>query len=304
MKDLIIIGSGPAGLSAAIYARRAELDFVVLEKAPMSGGQIVDTYEVDNYPGLPGMNGFDLAMAFRAHADKLGVNFENAEVTAIEKKPDGSFLVHTDQADYEAKTILLVMGASHAKLGVPGEESLRGSGVSYCATCDGAFFRDKMAMVIGGGDVALEDALFLARGCSKVYLVHRRDEFRGTMILQKQVKENDKIEILWDSVLTEIKGDAKVQNAVIKNVKTGEEKAVDTDAVFIAVGIVPATDFVKDLVKTDEKGFIEADENTATSVPGIFAAGDIRTKRLRQVITAASDGACAVTAVTDYLTTL
>ncbi|MBO5564420.1 MAG: thioredoxin-disulfide reductase, partial [Lachnospiraceae bacterium] len=286
MKDLVIIGSGPAGLAAAIYARRAELDFVVLEKAPMSGGQIVDTYEVDNYPGLPGMNGFDLAMAFRGHADKLGAAFESAEVTAIEKKEDGTFLVVTDKDNYETKTIILAMGASHAQLGVPGEDSLRGSGVSYCATCDGAFFRDKTAIVIGGGDVALEDALFLARGCSKVYLVHRRDELRGTMILQKQVKENDKIEILWDSVLTEIEGSAKVEKARIKNVKTGDEKEVETDAVFIAVGIVPATDFVKDFVKVDAKGFIEAGEDMATSVPGVFAAGDIRTKRLRQVITA------------------
>ena len=302
MKDTVIIGSGPAGLSAAIYATRAQLDMLVLEKAPMSGGQIIDTYEVDNYPGLPGMSGFDLADAFRAHADKLGAAFVTAQVKGIEKQVDGTFVVRTDKESYETRTVVLAMGATHAMLGAPGEDTLRGSGVSYCATCDGAFFRNKTAMVVGGGDVALEDALFLARGCSQVYLVHRRDELRGARILQKQVMENERITILWDSVVTSIEGEGKVEKALVKNVKTDAVTEVATDAVFIAVGIVPQTDFVRDLVDCDEKGFIRAGEELATSVPGIFAAGDLRTKKLRQVITAAADGAVAVTSVTEYLT--
>ena len=303
MKDLIIIGSGPAGLTAAIYAKRAELDTLVLEKAPMSGGQIIDTYEVDNYPGLPGMNGFDLAMQFKEHADKLGAEFVTADAEKIEvvEEPGRYFRVVSAEGNYEARTIILAMGASHAFLGVDGEKRLRGSGVSYCATCDGAFFRNKTAMVVGGGDVALEDALFLARGCQKVYLVHRRDQLRGAKSLQSEVFRNEKIEILWDSVVDEILGGASVEGAQIRNVKTGEVKTVAADAVFIAVGILPASGFVRDTVACDEKGFIAAGEDTATSCPGIFAAGDVRTKKLRQVVTAAADGACAVTAVTDYL---
>jgi len=308
MKDTIIIGSGPAGLSAAIYGKRADLDMLVIEKAPMSGGQIIDTYEVDNYPGLPGMNGFDLAMKFREHADKLGAEFVTAEVTAIEagRDADGKpcFTVVTRQGNYETRTVILATGAAHAMLGVPGEGQLRGQGVSYCATCDGAFFRGRTAMVVGGGDVALEDALFLARGCAKVWLVHRRDEFRGAKILQNQVMENEKIEILWDSVVTEIAGTDKVTHARVRNVKTDESRDVETDAVFIAVGIRPNSDFVKELVECDEKGFIKTDVQMATSVPGIFAAGDLRVKRLRQVVTAVADGADAVTAVTDYMTGL
>ncbi len=306
MKDLIIIGSGPAGLAAAIYAKRAELDTLILEKAPMSGGQIIDTYEVDNYPGLPGMNGFDLAMQFREHADKLGAEFVTADAQRIEvaDAPVRHFRVTAPEGVYEARTVILAMGASHAFLGVEGEKRLRGSGVSYCATCDGAFFRNKTAMVVGGGDVALEDALFLARGCSKVYLVHRRDALRGAKSLQSEVFRNEKIEILWDSVVGEIRGGAAVDGAVVRNVKTGEEKTVPVDAVFIAVGILPASGFVRDLVQCDEKGFVAAGEDTASSCPGIFAAGDVRTKKLRQVVTAAADGANAVTAVGEYLASL
>lgn len=308
MKDTIIIGSGPAGLAAAIYGKRADLDMLVIEKAPMSGGQIIDTYEVDNYPGLPGMNGFDLAMKFREHADKLGAAFETAEVRAVEPAADADgkpyFTVITDKEKYETRTVILATGASHAMLGAPGEERLRGQGVSYCATCDGAFFRGKTAMVVGGGDVALEDALFLARGCAKVYLVHRRDALRGAKILQNQVMDSEKIEILWDSVISSIEGEEKVTHALVENVKTKQVTKVDTDAVFIAVGIQPAGAFVSGLVACDEKGFVRTDETLSTSVPGIFAAGDLRVKRLRQVVTAVADGADAVTAVTDYLTKL
>ncbi|MGN0290620.1 MAG: NAD(P)/FAD-dependent oxidoreductase, partial [Lachnospiraceae bacterium] len=195
--DVIIIGSGPAGLSAAIYAQRAKLETLVIEKAPMSGGQIINTYEVDNYPGIPGVGGFDLGTKFRSHADAMGTTFVTAEVKEIQTSGKNKIVV-TDKENYETKTVILASGASHRKLGVPGEEELMGMGVSYCATCDGAFFRDRTTAVVGGGDVALEDALFLARTCKKVYLIHRRDEFRGAKVLQERVKETDNIEILWN----------------------------------------------------------------------------------------------------------
>lgn len=187
MYDLIIIGSGPAGLSAAIYAKRAGLELLVLEKAPMSGGQVLNTYEVDNYLGMPGMNGFDMGMQFREHADKLGIDFQEAQVRSLTVR-DGVKVIGTDDGELEAKTVILATGAVHAHLGVPGEEELAGVGVSYCATCDGAFFRGKTVAVAGGGDVALEDAIYLARFCKKVYLIHRRDEFRGARVLQEELR--------------------------------------------------------------------------------------------------------------------
>ena len=307
MYDMIIIGAGPAGMAAAIYGKRAELNLLVLEKAPMSGGQIVDTYEVDNYPGLPGMNGFDLAMQFREHADKLGMELKSEEVLQIEHSEAGDethaprFLVRTAEASYETKTVLLAMGASHAQLGAPGEDRLRGSGVSYCATCDGAFFRGKEVAVVGGGDVAVEDAIFLARGCKQVWLIHRRDELRAAKILQSEVLALPNVTMVWDSVVKSINGENGVTSVTVENVKTKEQRELPVNACFVAVGIAPQSGFVGGLVETDEKGFIRADENGITSVPGIFAAGDLRTKRLRQVITAAADGAVAVTSVTDFL---
>ena len=195
MYDLIIIGSGPAGLSAAIYAKRAGLELLVLEKAPMSGGQVLNTYEVDNYLGMPGMNGFDMGMQFREHADKLGIDFQEAQVRSLTVR-DGVKVIGTDDGELEAKTVSLATGAVHAHLGVPGEEELAGVGVSYCATCDGAFFRGKTVAVAGGGDVALEDAIYLARFCKKVYLIHRRDEFRGARVLQEELKKLENVEIL------------------------------------------------------------------------------------------------------------
>lgn len=302
MKDLIIIGSGPAGLAAAVYAQRACLNTLVLEKAPMSGGQIISTESVDNYPGLPGINGFDMGIKMREHADLLGAQFMTAEMESLEKKADGSgFVVHTDKEDLEAKALILAMGASHSKLGVPGEDRFLGRGVSYCATCDGAFFRDKAAVVVGGGDVAVEDALFLAKGCSKVYLVHRRDSLRAAKILQEQLFAEKKIEVLWNSVVTEILGDEKVNGVIVRNVKSDSAMKLNTNAAFIAVGIVPLTERIREFVQCDEKGFIIAGEDTETSEKGIFAAGDIRTKKLRQVITASADGAVAVTMAGEYL---
>ena len=302
MRDIIIIGSGPAGMGAAIYGKRAGLDTLVLEGTGMSGGQVTQTYEVDNYLGLPGVNGFDMAMTFQAHMEKLGAEFEMGIVNKVEKK-EGYFEVVTDEKIYETKTVVLATGASHNKLMVPGEEELAGMGVSYCATCDGAFFKGRTTMVVGGGDVAIEDAIFLARGCEKVYLVHRRDELRGAKILQDTLMSLPNVEIIWDSVVQEIQGEKQVEQVKLLNRKTGVESQVKADGVFIAVGIHPNTECFADLVETDKNGYIVAGENCETSVPGIFVAGDTRTKELRQIITAVADGANAINSVQKYLIT-
>lgn len=295
MYDLIIIGSGPAGLGAAVYGKRAGLNLLVIEKNPMSGGQVLNTYEVDNYLGLPGINGFDMGVKFREHAEKMGAEFKETEVTGIEDK--GSFkLVHTQDGDFEAKTLILAMGARHAHLNVPGEEELTGMGVSYCATCDGAFFRNKTVAVVGGGDVAVEDAIFLARICKKVYLIHRRDSLRAAKVLQDSLLEQPNVEILWDSAVTAINGEDMVTGLTVKQVKTGEEKELPVNGIFIAVGIHPDTEICRDLVACEDSGYILAGEDTHTDVPGIFAAGDIRKKPLRQIITAVADGANAASA--------
>ena len=301
--DLVIIGSGPAGLSAAIYGVRAKLDLLVIEQEMMSGGQILNTYEVDNYPGLPGISGFDLGMKLREHADKLGAVFAEDTVTGLEVKEDGVKQVICAGAVYEAKTVIIAGGAHHSLLGIPGEQELTGMGVSYCATCDGAFYKNKTTAVIGGGDVALEDAIFLARLCGKVYIVHRRDEFRGARVLQERLLSMENVVPVMDSVGVSVNGSGKVTSLTVKNVKTGEEKDLPVDGVFIAVGIVPNSDPYK-VVARDEKGYIIAGETCETSVPGIFAAGDVRGKQLRQVITAAADGANAVTSAERYLNTV
>ncbi len=297
--DIIILGSGPAGLSAAIYAQRARLSTLLIEEKPLSGGQILDTYEVDNYPGLPGITGFEMGQKFRAHADRLGAEVVNAQVLSVrldgEKK-----IVTTQKGVYEAKTLIIASGAKHRRLGIPGEDKLVGMGVSYCATCDGAFFKGKTVAVVGGGDVALEDALFLARGSEKVYLVHRRDQFRGAKILQEKVKEASNIEPVLDSVVTEIKGEGQVSSILLSS-KNGESRELEVQGVFIAVGIEPNSSAVKDLVAQDAGGYIVAGEDTKTSVEGVFAAGDVRTKQLRQVLTAAADGANAVTSAEKYI---
>ena len=300
--DLIIIGSGPAGLGAAIYAQRARLDTLVIEKAMVSGGQVLTTYEVDNYPGLPGIGGYDLGLKFREHADKLGAQFQEDQVLKVEDDgPDGTKRVVCVNGTYEAKALILATGAVHRKLGIPGEEEFGGMGVSYCATCDGAFFRNKVTAVIGGGDVAVEDAIFLARMCSKVYLIHRRDALRAAKSLQESLMALENVEILWDSVADSIQGDGKVECLSISNAKTGEKQELPVQGVFIAVGITPESSAFAGLVEM-EHGYIKAGEDGKTSAPGIFAAGDVRTKQLRQIITAAADGANAVTSAERYLT--
>ena len=325
MYDVIIIGSGPAGLSASVYAKRAGLKALTLEKNSISGGQVLNTYEVDNYLGLPGINGFDMGMKFREHADGLGCEFKTAEVcsisrereeekvlkaasvneaskgTAPEDTQDQGFLVETDEGIFHAKAIVAAMGAVHAKLGIPGEEELAGRGVSYCATCDGAFFRGRVTAVIGGGDVAVEDAIFLARGCEKVYLVHRRDELRAAKILQEEVMKLPNVEILWDTVAEKIEGNEQVEGILLKNVKTNDKVEIPVDGVFVAVGILPDCEILKGVVACDQNGYVIAGEDGITDVPGIFAAGDIRTKKLRQIVTAVADGATAIRSVQDYL---
>lgn len=300
MYDIIIIGSGPAGLAAAIYGQRAKLAVLVIEKQPMSGGQIINTQDVDNYPGMPGVGGFELASKLRAHADAMGMEIVTEEVVSLELLGDVKKVV-TETAVYEGKTIIFATGATHRKLGVPGEDKWIGAGVSYCATCDGAFFREKDVAVIGGGDVALEDALFLARMSRKVYLIHRREEFRGAKSLQEKVFAAENIETLWDTVVEEIEGDASVTGLRLRQKKTGDSHTLPVQGVFVAVGLKPNSELAKGLVELDENGYIRAGEEGVTSVEGVFAAGDVRTKMLRQVITAASDGANAVTAAEHYL---
>lgn len=298
--DVVIIGSGPAGLSAAVYAQRAKLDTLIIEKEMVSGGQVLTTYEVDNYPGLPGINGFDLGMKFRSHADDLGAEFVTDEVVRIEV--DGKVKkVVCQEGTYQTRTVIIASGAAHRKLGVLGEEELTGMGVSYCATCDGAFFKNKVTAVVGGGDVALEDAIFLARMCRKVYLIHRRDQLRGAKSLQEKLLSTENIEVLWDTVVDEIQGVENVERLKITNKKTGQTTELPVDGVFVAVGITPNSQVFAEILDMDH-GYIVAGEDGKTSVPGIFAAGDVRTKPLRQIVTAVSDGANAITSVERYLT--
>lgn len=298
--DVIVVGAGPAGLAAAIYGKRAGMNILVLDSSSISGGQILSTYEIDNYPGMPGVSGEGLAQAMRSHCDKLGVEFARGKVTSIIDKGATKELI-TKKATFESKTVVLATGASNRALGCPGEEELSGVGVSYCATCDGAFFKDKAVAVVGGGDVALEDALYLARFCSKVYLIHRRDEFRGAVVLQEQVKATDKIQILFDSTVETIDGTEKVESIQVKNKNTGAIDTIRLDGVFIAVGNIPNVKGIQGLPDQDEAGYIVAGENCETSIPGIYAAGDVRTKQLRQVITATADGANAITSIDRYL---
>ena len=315
--DLVILGSGPAGLGAAIYAQRAELKTLVIEKEIMSGGQVLTTYEVDNYAGLPGIGGFDLGMKFREHADNLGAQFAEDTVIRVEdadlseegmvqaaEAGHGLKKVVGENGTYLTRTVIIATGAHHRKLGVPGEEEMAGMGVSYCATCDGAFFKKKTTAVIGGGDVAIEDAIFLARLCEKVYLIHRRDELRGAKSLQKKLMALDNVEILWDTVVESVNGEMKVESLSLSNKKTGEKKEISVDGVFIAVGISPNTEEFRGVVDMDNGGYIMAGEDGMTSVPGIFAAGDARTKNLRQIITAVADGANCVSSVEKYLNEL
>lgn len=302
--DLIIVGAGPAGLTAAIYALRAGLHTLLLEKNFVSGGQAASTYEVDNYPGLPGISGAEFGQKIRSHADRLGLVSERVNVKEIHAEEDGTKVIRTRKKDFQARTVLLAVGARHRLLGAKGEERLSGMGVSYCATCDGAFYKDQTVAVVGGGNVAVEDAIFLAKICKMVYVVHRRDQLRADDILQKKLFQFPNVVFCWNQVCEEIQGEEQVEAVLLKNVKDGSSQRVKVDGVFVAVGIHPNSEPYQGLVDMDEGGYIVAGEDGKTNVPGIFVAGDVRTKKLRQIITAASDGANAVSSVQDYLSRL
>lgn len=291
--DVTIIGAGPAGLSAGLYAARAKLSTIIIEKM-YPGGQAAMTYRIENYPGFSdGIGGAELAEAMKSQAEKFGAKILNNGVVKIVKE-DNIFKIILDNDDnVKAKTVILAAGASAKKLDVKGEIEFTGRGVSYCATCDGAFYANKTVAVVGGGDTAIEEALFLTRFASKVYVIHRRNQLRATTILQERAFQNSKISFVWDSVVDEIRGKDTVNEVVVKNVKTGELESISVDGIFVAIGQAPLTDFVKDIVLLDNQGYIITDERMMTNVPGIFAAGDIRQKPLRQIITAASDGAVA-----------
>ena len=298
--DTAILGAGPAGISAAIYAARSKLKPFWLDKHLSEGGKVLNTYAVDNYPGMPGISGMDLGEAMAGHAAKLGIEPFRENVLSVEDAGTEK-IIRTKKHEYRARTVILACGASHRKLNIPGEEELSGMGVSYCATCDGAFFKNKTAVVVGGGNMAVEDAIFLSRICRKVYLVHRREELRAERILQENLFACENVEIRWNSVAVEIQGTECVTGLKIRDVQDATESVIATDGAFIAVGILPNTDKFRNLVKLDEAGYIVAGEEGITETPGIFAAGDIRTKMLRQVVTAVADGANAVASVQNYL---
>lgn len=299
--DLLIIGSGPAGLAAAIYAARAELNFAVIERSDVSGGQVLSTYEVDNYPGIPGVSGGELSNKMREHCDRLGVTFLTEEVRRIAKE-DGIFTVTTwDKNTYTARAIIAATGASHRELGCAGEEDFQGAGVSYCATCDGAFFKNRVCAVVGGGDVAVEDAIYLSKLAAKVYLIHRRDAFRATPTLVTAARAIANIEFVTDTVVNEVHGSDMVESITVENKKTGEIRDLAVNGLFVAVGITPATELFTSLADTDPAGYLIADETCVTTCPGLFAAGDLRGKQLRQIVTATADGANAVTSALRYL---
>lgn len=291
MYDVIILGSGPAGLSAAVYASRAGLSFAVIEKDYMGTGQIAYTEQVDNYLGYYGIDGFSLGEKFREHAEALGTEFIEGEVTELSRTDSGWKVALPDGNNFEAKTVIYALGASPKKLGIAGEEEFAGRGVSYCALCDGAFFEGKTVTVIGGGDTALSDALYLSKTAEKVYVVHRRNKFRANASLVKKAEEAANIEFVLEAVPTEIIGAESVTG--IKYTRNGTEKTLGTDGVFAAVGSLPNTSLLKDTADLDERGYVIADESCITSAEGLFAAGDARTKAVRQVITAAADGANA-----------
>lgn len=301
MYDVVIIGSGPAGMAAAVYAARAELTFVVVEKE-MSGGQILETSDIDNYPGFPSISGYELAEKFRAHAEACGTEIiENITIEDFRKIDGGFELIFDGNKTMETKTILIATGAKPRRLGCAGEEEFAGAGVSYCATCDGAFFKGRDVVVVGGGNTAVEDAIFLARGCKSVTLIHRRDSLRASRNLVTRLKSLPNVEIIWDSTVERIYGNGSVESLLLRNVKTGELTDRKASGVFVAVGTRPSNLGWQDKIPSDEGGYFIADETCATQIPGIFAAGDVRTKNLRQVITAAADGANAIYRIEQYL---
>lgn len=289
--DVIVLGGGPAGLSAALYAQRAGVSVLVLEQT-MYGGQMMSTPDIENYPGVPKLSGVDLVMQFYQQVTDLGVEIllegpQSVELTGPVKE------VRTAANTYRGRTVIIANGAQRRKLGVPGEEALAGSGISYCATCDGALYKGKEVAIVGGGDTALEDALFLANHCSRVHLIHRRDAFRGGKLLAQAVTARENIQIHYDSVTEEVHGDPRVEAISLRNVKTQETTRLEVSGVFVAIGLEPQNQIFAGQVELDPAGYILAGEDCRTNLPGVYAAGDTRTKTIRQIVTAASDGAIA-----------
>jgi thioredoxin reductase (NADPH) len=304
--DVIIIGAGPAGMTAALYTGRSMLRTVVLERG-ISGGELLNTDIIEDYPGFEHIKGWDLAQKFESHAKKFGADFVQETVLTLDKQEDGNFLATTDSgATYRAPTAIITSGGTPIKLGVPGELEYAGKGVSYCAICDGAFFKDQIIAVIGGGDAAVEESDFLTRYGAKVILVHRRDELRASKILQKRLFENPKAEVIWNKIVDRIDGDAKglVKNVVLRDVNTHQTSDLAATGVFIFVGFRPNTGIINGHVDHDEMGYLLTDTNMQTSIPGLFAAGDVRAQLTRQVTTAAGDATTAAIAVEKYLTSL
>lgn len=299
MYDTLIIGSGPAGLTAAIYASRAGLRFAVAEKEYLGTGQIAFAERVDNFPTQYGIEGFELGEKMRSHAEQLGTEFIDGEVTALTDTENGWSITLADGSSLESRTVICALGASPRRLGIEGESELVGRGVSFCALCDGAFFEGKTVAVTGGGDTALSDALYLAKSCEKVYLIHRRSEFRANRTLADRVRKTDNIKLVLNAIPLEIQGSDKVTG--VRFMQNGEERTIAADGVFVAVGTVPETSILSGIAELDERGFVKAGEDCVTTARGILAAGDIRTKQVRQVITACADGANAVYSVERYL---
>ena len=298
--DVIIIGGGPGGYCAALYAARANLSTMVIEKfAP--GGQMATTEIVENYPGfVEGINGFELGMQMKKGAERFGVKTKLAEVKSVEldKNPK---LIHTSKDTFQAKTIILALGAYPRELGLPNERNLRGRGVSYCATCDGMFYKDKTVVIVGGGNTAVADAIFLAKICKKVYLVHRRDELRASKTYMESLEKTENIEFVWSSEVVEILAEEFVTGVKVKSRKDDSVRMVACDGIFVAIGNVPNTELIKGQVELDEAGYVPADETTRTNIPGVFAVGDMRNKPLRQIVTAVADGAVASKYAEEYI---
>ena len=298
--DVIVIGGGPGGYTAALYAARANLSVAILEKLS-PGGQMGTTDVIDNYPGFPqGVNGFELAMQMKEGAERFGAQTQLAEVTQVELAGQVK-TIHTSGGDYQARTVVLATGAHPRELGLPGERELRGRGVSYCATCDGMFYRGKTVAVVGGGNTAVSDVLYLSRLCEKVYLVHRRDTLRASKVYLDPLQKAENVEFVWDSEVKQLLRDQAVTGVRVRNKKTGEERDIPCGGVFVAVGYLPNTELYRGQVELDEAGYVLADETTQTNLPGVFAVGDLRKKPLRQVVTAASDGAVAAHFIEEYL---
>ena len=299
--DTIILGGGPAGLSAAIYASRGAVSTAIVD-LNMLGGQPSNYLELENYPGFQVIGGYDLMEKFEEHADKFGVKkFPMQEIQSVDLKTK---TIITNEYEFRAKTIIIATGAQPMKLGVPGEKEFVGRGVSYCAVCDGAFYKNKVVAVVGGGNAAVEEAMYLTKFADKVYVIHRRNELRADKIVQERAFKNDKIEFIWDSVVKEIKGDNLVNTAVLENVKTKETSNLSVNGVFPYIGMTPNVENISGQLQQDARGFIVTDETMATSVEGVFAIGDVRTTPLRQVITAAADGAIGAVYAVKYLESL